>query len=714
MNRSELMAAFLAEADEQLQQLEQGILQLEREGQSDRTIQELFRSAHTLKGSSAAMGFEPMKHLTHEMENVLDRIRRYEMNVTHACIDVLFECLDSLGTLKDEIEATGAAALPTDGVVAKLRALAELNDGVVEKSPTGESSLLRFALTEEEKLAAAQARAEGKRPVICEIEFASACEMKLARAYIVHNELSDGGQVLAVVPGLDQIAEDGGCSTISFLLATNDDVLEVERKLKGLHDIAKAAVATVRAEDWELLAGSASSAPKAGGKAGADGEESASVQAGVIVAGKAAGHAEHAARKGEPVKKSGQTIRVDVERLENLMNLVGELVIDQTRIAQVSGVLRDSRHADEAIDDLEQISNHIARVVSELQETVMKTRMLPIEQLFNRFPRMIRDLSQTLGKEVELTIVGKETELDRTVIEEIGDPLIHLIRNAVDHGIEAESVRLAAEKPTKGTVRLAAMHQENQVVITIEDDGAGISAEKLKRSAVNKGLLPEAAADALTEQEALQLIFEAGFSTSATISDVSGRGVGMDIVRSHIQKLNGIIDVETKAGAGTKFTIKLPLTLAILRGLLIQLNERTYALPMTSVIEIVRIPKHEIYSVKGQAVVKIREKVLPIAWLHDHFHIPRRKQKSQNVFVVIVGAAEKRLGLIVDDLIGNQEIVVKSIGSYVGKVEGVSGATILGDGSVALILDIAGVFKLSSAQKSIYYEPADTSAESVV
>lgn len=681
MSNSELMAAFLAEMEEQLQQLEQGVLKLEQQGGSDAIIQDLFRSAHTLKGSSAVMGFEEMKNLTHEMENVLDRVRSRKLTVTLGTIDVLFECLDVLGVLKQEMEAYGQTRSSTTNIVGKLRAHANGEEAGTPDSKIEEEEVSGFQCDLELKQRLEQALQDGKEIYKCEVTFSPSCDMKAARAFIAHSELSAFSTIVSTCPSMEEVSQDGDISMVMFLLITDQNSTFIEQKLYMLLDIEEVKLDPVvnRAPKTQPV----QSVPSKG-----DSGVQVRPGAGALP------------QEDEVYRRSAQTIRVDVDRLENLMNLVGELVIDQTRVAQASSVLRDTENLEEALDDLDQISNHITRVISELQESVMKTRMLPIEQLFSRFPRMVRDLSHSLGKEIDLRIEGKETELDRTVIEEIGDPLIHLVRNAIDHGIESTEQRMMAGKVTKGTVRLTAAHQENQVVITVEDDGRGIPADHIKSSAIRKGLITPQAAETMLEQELIHLIFEPGFSTSETVSDVSGRGVGMDIVRSHIEKLGGLIDVETKPGEGTKFTIKLPLTLAILRGLLIKLNERTFALPMTSVVEIVRIPTHEIYSVKGQAVVKIRERVLPITWLHDHFRIPRSGKKSQNVFVVILGTAEKRLGLIVDELIGNQEIVVKSIGSYIGKVDGISGATILGDGSVALILDVTGVFKLASAQKS--------------
>jgi two-component system, chemotaxis family, sensor kinase CheA len=677
---SELLAVFLAEVHEQLQMLEQEILKLERNGESVQTIQSIFRVAHTLKGSSAAMGFIEMKHLTHEMEDILDKIRNQELPVSGQVVDALFLCLDALSQMSQEIESGIGCKTSIDSIIECLQQLKHAETPGQETFSKKQAST-EFAVTDEQLSNIEPAQ----RVWICKVEFHEACEMKLARAHIVWNRLKELGLVLSVNPMLDleTFKVDLPTDQIEFLLATEFSPEIVKGEIGTIIDVLQAEVIPVDVEKLHALTPSyKGSMPNTETKPIVDTTF------------------EEEPKAEDEVKKIGQTIRVDVERLESLMNLVGELVIDQTRIAQAGNVLRDRISDDEALDDLEQISNHISRVIGELQESVMKTRMLPIEQLFNRFPRMVRDLSKSLQKEIDLIIEGKETELDRTVIEEIGDPLIHLIRNSIDHGVEDADTRRRIGKPACGTVRIKAAHQENQVVLTIEDDGAGINILKVKDSAIEKGLISSQQADSMTEQELSQLIFLPGFSTAREVSDISGRGVGLDIVRNHIEKLHGIIDLESESGKGTKFTIKLPLTLAILRGLLIKLKDTTYALPMSSVIEIVRLPKDEIQSIKGQSVVKIREKVLPLTWLHDHFKIQRSKGKSQNIFVVIVGVAEKRLGLVVDELVGNQEIVVKSVGSYVGKIEGVSGATILGDGSVALILDITGIFKLVSKDRS--------------
>jgi len=660
MNRSELMGVFLSEAEELLQLLEIEILKLEQQGESPDIIQNIFRIAHTLKGSSAAMGFEEMKQLTHEMETIFDKIRNQLLPVTQQVVDLLFECLDHLNGLKREIEQEGITKTPIDAIVHQLRQL--------EQNAEPEGKLL------EEKQPKCQ-------KYLCKVRLSEHCEMKLPRAHIVLHHLKQWGSVISSEPELDSVIEEANLNEFFFVIQTNADSDALQHSLSQLRDVEDAEVVPFSYE-------SAAGAFVPWSDVNQDAEPGNSLP--------------NQGRKEE--KKIGQTIRVDVEHLDSIMNLVGELVIDQTRIAQVGNMLRDRYASDEMLDDLEHISNHFSRVVGELQEFVMKTRMLPVERLFNRFPRMVRDLGRALNKEVNLLLEGKETELDRTVIEEISDPLIHLIRNAIDHGIEEAEVRKQLGKSRKGTIKIRASHQENQVVLTVEDDGAGINAENVKESAIRKQLITAQEAEMMSEQELIQLIFLPGFSTARSVSEISGRGVGMDIVRNHIEKLNGFIDVETRLGEGTKFTIKLPLTLAILRGLLIKSQETTFALPMNNVIEIVRIPRKKIYSVKGKAVVKIREQILPLIGLHDLFRSSCRNSQTKHACIVVVGLAEKRLGLVVEELIGSQEIVVKSIGSYIGQVEGVSGATILGDGSVALILDVTGVFKLAQNLPSIESE----------
>ncbi|KZL92327.1 chemotaxis protein CheA [Clostridium magnum] len=671
---SEMIGAFLDEVEEQLQLLEQGILDLEQNGETPSVIQKIFRAAHTLKGSSAAIGYDKMTSLTHEMENVLDKIRNNSLSINIAIINILFKCLDCLRLLKEGFgENKNDTNIENSELVGELKLILtnQFEDQTL-KLPKGDSSEkdneeLAFILNDDGKSIMESALKGGHNCLVCKVKLSEDSFMKATRACLILSDLNELGDVITSEPNVFLLPDDSNVTKINYLLITkmNPEALESKAR-ESFMDVEEVKVASYKIKEVDKKVNKAT-------------ETSIEISS------------------SDKNKKASRTVRVDIERLEEMMNLVGEMVIEQTRIAQVGNVLHSRYSSDSTIDDLLGISNHVSRVVSELQETVMKARMLPVQQLFNRFPRMIRDLSQSLNKQIDLNLEGGDTEMDRTIIEEITDPLIHIIRNSVDHGIEEPELREKRGKALKGTLKIRAFHQENHVIISIADDGSGLNLEKIKDSAIRKKVITPEKAAALSRSENINLIFETGLSTTENISDVSGRGVGMDIVRSHIDKLNGIIDVETEEGKGTAFTIKLPLTLAILTGLLVKIHQEIYALPMSNIVEIVRIPASEISSVKKQSVVVIRDRIHPLIWLHDYFKLPRKKS-TKNIFIVVIGVAEKRFGIVVDKLIGNQEIVVKPLGSYIGKVEGVSGATILGDGSVACILDVVGLSRMISSK----------------
>lgn len=697
--KPEMIGAFLDEMEEQIQLLEQGVLKLEKEEKIDVVIQDIFRAAHTLKGSSAAMGYEKMKLLTHEMENVLDKIRNGLLDTTKPIINVLFECTDCLGLLKDDfIEYKNYTKVETANIINKLKEIQNNNLSIHEGNFLNKDNSLvadfneeynLFELDDEQKKLIEDEKLHGRSCFVCEIKISKDSLMKATRAFLIFNQLNAMGEVITSSPNVLKSSDIDDISIVRYLVISELELQEIEAKVKShVVEIDGIKILEYKAEEN-------------------NNEELSQINKDIAKYNKEIEKINNQfnSRQNEKSisntlkneKKLSQTIRVDIERLEHMMNLVGEMVIEQTRIAQVSNTLHNRYMADNSVEDLIGISNRVSRVVNELQESIMKTRMLPVEQLFNRFPRVVRDLSNTLNKDVELILEGGETEMDRTIIEDITDPLIHLVRNSLDHGIETPEVREINGKPKKGTLKIRAFHQENHVIITVEDDGAGLNLEKIKQSAIKKEVITAQEAENLPEQEIINLIFQTGLSTANNVSDVSGRGVGMDIVRNHIDKLNGIIDVETKEGEGSKFTIKLPLTLAILAGLLVKIHNETYALPMSNIIEIVRKPKDEIEYVKNQSVVLIREKVIPLIWLHDYFKLPR-ENKKKNVFIVVLGIAEKRFGIVVDELVGNQEIVVKSLGSYIGKIEGISGATILGDGSVAHIFDVVGISRMINSK----------------
>lgn len=650
---SEYMGVYLEELEEQLYYMEEVVLQFEKEGVTDEGVQRMFRAAHTLKGSSAAMGYNKMRDLTHAVEHLLHKVRNHELSVTEVMIDLFFQSIDIMRHLQQDIVAKQAEMIDVGPLIKSINEYElKLSDSSAEKLPDVHIS----------------------GQIWVTVTLSSDCEMKIPRLMLIDTRLRDSETVVDMRPGFDSIPEGSDIREASWLLDVEQDAdpEQIVNWISSMMDVAGVHISSHTAENQKKpITGQADPAV-----------EPASPRV-------AASDPVEAANTNDRVKN--QSIRVNVDRLEQLMNLAGELVIDQTRIRQINRMFRHKFGADEMVDELGIISDHLTRTIGELQEEVMKVRMLPLDNLFSRFPRMVRDLSRSLGKEIELVIEGKETELDRTLIDQIGDPLIHLLRNAIDHGVESPELRIAAGKPQKGTVHIKAAHEDNQVVISIEDDGAGIDADKMRNAAISKGLLTTEEAAKLSREEAIRLIFQPGFSTAKAISDISGRGVGMDIVRSDIENMNGLIDIETKVGSGTTFKIRVPLTLAIITGLLVKADDRTFVIPMSSVAEIVRIEPEEIRTVQGVPVITIRDEVIPLGWLHDYFGYPRYSCE-RNIPVVILGYAEKRLAIAVDELIGNQEIVIKSLGAFIGMTRAISGATILGNGSLALILDVRGLF----------------------
>ncbi|MDN5344592.1 MAG: two-component system, chemotaxis family, sensor kinase CheA [Clostridia bacterium] len=661
LDMSQYLGIFLDEAEEQLQQLDEAIVKLEQTPEDLDLLNTIFRAAHTLKGSSASMGFNHLATLTHRMESVLDALRQGKLAVSREIIDILLASLDRLRVLKDSVASGNGDEGEVGDVVGRLEAV--LSGGSAAKPQVKDSSTAALTLDDVEQNVVRAAQVKGFHVYEIRVQLEEGCQMKSARAYLVFNNLKDVGEVIKSVPHTQELEAEKFDDTFTLAFVSREDADTLANIVKSISEIKAVAIKPIILEEDRTEAAAAPVAGPEGGPA--------------------------ARGNGQPAEHhTSQTVRVDVQRLENLMNLVGELVIDRTRLAEVGNGLKALLDNEDLLETLEEVSLHIGRITSDLQEEIMKARMFPIDQVFNRFPRMVRDLARKAGKEIDFIVEGRETELDRTVIEEIGDPLIHLLRNAIDHGIEEPAARLQAGKARYGTVRLRAFHQENQIVITVEDDGAGMDPEKIKSKAVASGLLSREAAARLGLREALDLIFLPGLSTSDKITDVSGRGVGMDIVRNHIEKINGTIDIRTTPGKGTCFTIKLPLTLAINRSLLVQVGGRVYAFPLANVVEIIDVTPAAIQHVHRQQVVVVRGRVLPLIYLGQALGLKGAPPAADNYAVVIVGLAEKQIGFIVDSLIGEQEIVIKSLGNFIGKIPGLAGATIMGDGSVALILDV--------------------------
>lgn len=679
---SAYLGVFLDEVDEQLQILDEEVLNLEHDGENADTIQRIFRAAHTLKGSSAAMGFDKMKELTHKIENVFDSIRNGQLKVNTEIINVIFDSIDYIKVLREAIMNGNLDETNIGPLVEKLE---KIKDSVgtsdsakhVESDKTepinDDVSFPEVVLDLYQKDIVEKALQSGFQVMATYISLMQQAMLKSVRAFLIQNNLKEIGEIIASFPPTDIIEDDtkfdGNLVYIVVTTATKQQVINI---VNSISDIRTVALTLITKDNVDSFC--------EGKKV-----EFSDVKPKETVLNN---------QKLDSKIKVQQTVRVDVERLEHLMNLVGELVIDQTRLADVRSRLADRYPNDLEIESFGEVGNHIGQVISELQEGMMKTRMLPIEQLFNRFPRMVRDLCQKANKEIDFFIEGKETELDRNLIEEIGDPIIHLLRNSLDHGVEPPEERELIGKPRKGKVVLKAAHEENHIVITISDDGRGIDPKKIKDAAIKKRQITEEEAERMTDKDLIFLIFKSGVSTARKITDISGRGVGMDIVRSHIEKLNGLIDIDSQLGVGTTFTIKLPLTLAIIRSLLVELGEKQFAIPLANVQEIVRLNKDEVKTIKNQEVGIVRERVLPLVRMHNRLGVSESGLNEKcRLFIVVVGLADKRIGIIVDKTLGNQEIVIKSLGKYIGTPKYIAGATIMGDGNVALILDAGAIVR---------------------
>ncbi|MBO8167950.1 MAG: chemotaxis protein CheA [Thermoanaerobacteraceae bacterium] len=703
---SQYLNVFLDEAEEQLEIMDEGFIKLEQNGDDADLLNKVFRAAHTLKGASASMGFTNMAGLTHEMENVLDKLRQGEIGVSQHLVDVLLECLDALGQMKQEIISSGQdQGIQTDDLVTKLKQAITQEEGsgaIPESKSDGRLERERKAgfalsdLTEVEKNLINSAEIKGYYVYRIKVELSPGCQMKSVRAYLVFNNLEDVGEIIKTIPSTEDIEDEKFDNSFEIFLVTNEDQNKVSNIIMSISEIEAVSIIPVSLSNRDT--------DRASSELHNEQRQKTETQAGQQAQQK---QGKAAPKIQVQPKKVSQTIRVDVERLENLMNLVGELVIDRTRLTDVGETIKGKLGADDVVESLEEITVHVGRITSELQEEILKARMLPIEQVFKRFPRMVRDLAKKANKEIDFIVEGQETELDRTVIEEISDPLIHLLRNSIDHGIEPPDERRQIGKPEKGTVKLNAFHEENQIVITVSDDGRGIDPAKIRQKALEKGLITAEAASRMSEQECINLIFTPGFSTASQVSDVSGRGVGMDIVRAHIEKINGIIDIDSEVGRGTTFTIKLPLTLAISRSLLLRVRENVLAIPLVNVVEIIDVESDKIYSMQNQEVTVIRGNVLPLFKLDAVLGWPPREEKTERTKlpVVVAGISDKRVGFIVDTLIGEQEIVIKPLGDYLGQIPGLAGATILGDGRVALILDVRGLVEHTGVRSG--YEQAN-------
>ena len=672
MDINQYMGMFLEESREHLQNLNSCVLELENAPDNLSVLGEIFRSAHTIKGMSATMGFTTIAELTHEMENILDMLRKSQLQATPEIIDTIFKCVDTLEQLVESVATNSESSIDSKPLIDKLKALAkgESNQTIVIEAKIEKTapacSNIEFSDTEIAVIK--KAREQGMNAYELHIYLREGCLLKSARTYMVMNALDEIGEVIKTIPTVDELEKEKFDLSFQAIIVTGCDVDKIQQTVLSISEIDKVlAVPCVLPKKTTALQVE---------------QQVVTTEVAKIIPATAAATVSSAVDKKN---KGGQSVRVDIDKLDALLNLVGELVINKTRLEQIGLTHK--------LVDLVETIEQMDRVTTDLQSVVMKVRMVSVGQVFNRFPRMVRDLSHGLGKEINLIIQGEETELDRTVIDEIGDPLVHLLRNAIDHGIEMPEERQNNGKNPIGEVRLIARHEGNNVIIMVEDDGKGINPEIIKSIAVKKGLISQPEADKMDANEAVKMVFLPGFSTAEVVTDVSGRGVGMDAVKNKIESLGGMVDVETKINEGSKFKIRLPLTLAIIQALLVNVSDEIYAIPLGSIDSTINIKSSDIKTVQNKEVILLRGQIIPIVRLAHALNIPATEENQDELFIVIVHLGDLKAGIIVDNLIGQQEIVIKSLGKLLAGIKVIAGATILGNGQVALILDIASLIQ---------------------
>ena len=677
---NQYMDMFLDESHEHLQSLNEGLLRLEENMEEIDAVNDIFRNAHTLKGMSATMGFAKIAELTHEMEDVLDLVRKNQLKLNEDIMDTLFKCLDSLEQMVDSV-GNGEAedVVDVSDLVVKLSSISKGTPAPAVAAPAtaasaspaaagSDAGMVDLELDEIDIDVMKKAKEAGLNLFHIKVTLMETCVLKAARSVMVMHALDEVGDAIKSIPPAEDLEQEKFDRSFDVLVATSADAKAVQNAVDTVSEIEDVHVEAVDPDKVGKEKAPAAAAPVASAPAAKPAAPAAKKEAAKPAA--AAPKKQH----------QSQSVRVDIEKLDTLMNLMGELVINKVRLEQIGQTHRMT----ELMETLEQMD----RVTGDLQNIVMKVRMVPVSAVFNRFPRMVRDVSKELGKEINLTIEGEETELDRTVIDEIGDPIMHLLRNSLDHGVESPEKREAKGKPRVGEVGLIARHEGNNVVIMITDDGAGIDADKIRRKAVEKGMISQEEADRLDDADAVRLVFLPGFSTAEQITDISGRGVGMDVVRSKIEALSGHVDVETHIDEGSVFKIKLPLTLAIIQAMLVQVQEEMYAIPLGSIDSTISIEATDIQTVQNKEVIVLRGEIIPIIRMEEALQVPHTKD-SDELFVVVVHAGEAKAGIVVDNLIGQQEIVIKTLGNLFAGLKLFGGATVLGDGKVALILDVA-------------------------
>ena len=697
MDVGQYLEIFIDESSEHIQTLSDCIMTLEQEPDNKDTINEVFRAAHSLKGMAGTMGFKRMQHLTHDMENVFQEVRSDKISVDSAMIDLLFKCLDAIDAYVENIKATSDEGTDDNEYIIK-----ELNDFIAKANgeevadkkeektaDAGESAKENaneqaseqeaaasdtvIELTDSEHKAVMEAKESGHKIYGLTVTVQKECLLKAARAFLVFRAVEEFGQILVYRPSSQDVEDEKFDLDFSFYIASTEDydkIYEAAKNVSEIENVVGGEVTTFKVEG--------------------EPEEHEETKPVVVEEKKEELKPVEQKKTTLPAKKApgkpatSRTVRVDIEKLDALMNQVSELIIAKNSLVSIS-TSEDSEINSQSLHD--QIE-YLERITTNLHESVMKVRMVPIESVTQKYPRMIRDLSRTLNKKMNLVITGEDTELDRTVVDQIGDPLQHLLRNSADHGLESNELRLERGKPEVGTIFLNAYQEGNNVIIQVGDDGNGIDTEAVKAKAIDRGLVTAEQADNMSQKEIVNFLFMPSFSMARKITDISGRGVGLDVVKSGIEQLGGDVEVSTELGKGTTFTVRLPLTLAIIQALMVEIRDEKYAIALGSISNIEDIPVEDIKYVQAKEVIHLRGSVIPIIRLDKMLDIEPKEQEPDHLTVVIVQRGDAMAGLVVDNLMGQQEIVIKSLGKYINGNKLISGATILGDGEVALILDV--------------------------
>jgi two-component system, chemotaxis family, sensor kinase CheA len=665
----EELTVFLEETDEEIKLLDEDLVLLEKNGVTPESIQKIFRAAHTLKGSSGMLGYEKMSRVAHAMENVLDKLRSHTLDINTPIANALLDGLDMLKLLREKLVSNEDSA--TVDVTAVIADLEKVNFGVSSEKKAAENPDIKPNESAQPSLQPVQALGENTCKI--KVAFDKNSSWLAVRHFQLITELSQIGQIVHSSPTKEEVESGKIGPKMELVFISSRESEAINKTIRGLQEVQSVEI-TFNDKTEADSSASASRAPTA--------EVNKNKEPAVQNTAKAA--------------QTSETVRIDVKLLDNLINLIGEMVIERNRIKQLSKNLDTKYEDDEIVSTLNDASNHMASLVSQMQENILRARMLQIGTILSGFPRLVRDLAQKANKKIDLIIEGSDTELDRSIIEQIKDPLLHIIRNSVDHGIEKPEIRQKNGKNERGTIRLKAYHEQSHIVVCISDDGGGIDTEKVKESAVRKNFISAEAVSSLSVEEAHNLIFLNGLSTAEKVSEVSGRGVGMDVVKTNISNIGGSIMVDSKIGQGTNIKLRLPLTLATIDGILISSGGLIYVIPISVIVEILRLKSDQISNVMGKEVFRLRENVINLVRLSQRFEEGQKEiSQAEETNIVVIKVGDKLTGLVVDTVMEPQESVVKPLGKFIGSVKGVSGATIMGDGTVALILDAATLVKES-------------------